>query len=137
VPLAAACGRGATMTLPAGTSAVREVRRVIVGGARRVAALAVLLPVLLTALLAACTTEPAPPPAPPPPTAPPQPSQVVVAVDDLGPGFNPHLLAHQSPVTTALASLVLPSVFRPDASGALRLDPTVATSADVISTEPF
>ena len=42
-----------------------------------------------------------------------EPSQVVVAVDDLGAGFNPHLLAHQSPVTTALAGLVLPSVFRP------------------------
>ena len=124
------------MTTPAGTSAVREVP-VIVGGARRVAPRAWLLCVLLAFLLAACTTEPTPPPAPPPPTAPPQPSQVVVAVDDLGPGFNPHLLAHQSPVTTALASLVLPSVFRPDASGALQLDPTVATSAEVVSDEPF
>jgi ABC-type transport system substrate-binding protein len=58
-------------------------------------------------------------------------------VDDLGPGFNPHLLAHQSPVTTALATLVLPSVFRPDATGTLQLDKTIATSAEVVSQDPF
>ena len=102
-------------------------------GARRrwcVALLAVLL-------LAACTTPAAPAPAPPPPTAAPQPSQIVVAVDDLGAGFNPHLLAHQSPVTTALASLALPSVFRPDINGDLQLDKTVATSAQVTAQNPF
>jgi ABC-type transport system substrate-binding protein len=60
-----------------------------------------------------------------------------VAVDDIGPGFNPHLLAHQSPVTTAVASLVLPSVFRPDATGTMQLDRTVATSAQVVSQNPF
>ena len=100
-----------------------------VGGAwGRPAALVV---VLLAVLLTACTPPAAPAPAPPPPTAAPRPSQVVVAVDDLGAGFNPHLLAHQSPVTTALAGLVLPSVFRPDADGGLQLDRTVATSAQV------
>jgi ABC-type transport system substrate-binding protein len=93
--------------------------------------------VLLAGLLAACTTPAAPAPAPPPPTAAPQPSQVVVAVDDLGAGFNPHLIAHQSPVTTALAGLVLPSVFRPDADGVLQLDRTVATSAQVTAQDPF
>ncbi|MDT7579144.1 MAG: hypothetical protein QOK35_408, partial [Pseudonocardiales bacterium] len=103
-------------------------------GGRRVRA--ALLTALLAVLVAACTTTPAPapPPAPPPP---PQPTQIVVAVDDLGPGFNPHLLAHQSPVTTALASLALPSVFRPDASGTLQLDRTVASSAEVVSQDPF
>lgn len=60
-----------------------------------------------------------------------------MAVDDLGPGFNPHLLAHRSPVSTAVASLVLPSVFRPDRIGQLQLDRTVATSAQVVSEEPF
>ena len=100
-----------------------------VGGAwGRPAALVV---ALLAVLLTACTPPAAPAPAPPPPTAAPQPSQLVVAVDDLGAGFNPHLLAHQSPVTTALAGLVLPSVFRPDADGVLQLDRTVATSAQV------
>jgi ABC-type transport system substrate-binding protein len=91
---------------------------------------------LLTVLLAACTASPAPAPAPPPPP-PPRPTEIVVAVDDIGPGFNPHLLAHQSPVDTAVANLVLPSVFRPDATGKLQLDPTVATSAQVVSQDPF
>ena len=98
---------------------------------------AVLVVALLAALLTACTPPATPAPAPPPPTAAPQPSQVVVAVDDLGAGFNPHLLAHQSPVTTALAGLVLPSVFRPDADGVLQLDRTVATSAQVTAQDPF
>jgi ABC-type transport system substrate-binding protein len=98
---------------------------------------ATLVVALLAALLTACTAPAPPAPAPPPPTAAPQPSQVVVAVDDLGAGFNPHLLAHQSPVTTALAGLVLPSVFRPDADGVLQLDRTVATSAQVTAQDPF
>ncbi|OLT15085.1 hypothetical protein BJF78_16660 [Pseudonocardia sp. CNS-139] len=94
---------------------------------------------LLAAALVACTNEPvAPPPPPPPvPTPQPEPTELVAGVDDLGPGFNPHLLAHQSPVTTALSTLVLPSVFRPDASGAMQLDTTIATSARVVSTDPF
>ena len=98
---------------------------------------ATLVVALLAALLTACTAPATPTPEPPPPTAAPQPTQVVVAVDDLGAGFNPHLLAHQSPVTTALAGLVLPSVFRPDANGVLQLDRTVATSAQVTSQDPF
>lgn len=100
----------------------------------RVAMLVAMLAVLL---LAACTAPAAPEPAPPPPTVAPQPSQIVVAVDDLGAGFNPHLLADQSPVTTALASLALPSVFRPDINGDLQLDKTVATSAQVTAQNPF
>ena len=102
----------------------RQARRLAVG---------VLTAVLV--LLTACS-KPAEPP-PPPPAPPPEPTQVVVAVDDLGAGFNPHLLAHQSPVTTAVSGLVLPSVFRPDATGTLQLDRTVATSAEVVSQDPF
>lgn len=79
---------------------------------------------------------PAAPPASPPPVATEQ-RQVVVAVDDLGPGFNPHLLSDLSPVCTAVASLVLPSVFRPGPDGTLALDTTVASSAKVVSTAPF
>lgn len=78
-----------------------------------------------------------PPPVPAPAAAPVEPTRLVVAVDELGPGFNPHLFAHLSPTTTALATLVLPSVFRPDADGILRLDRTVVTSAEVVSTDPF
>ena len=94
---------------------------------------------LLAVLLAACTNSPVqPPPSPAPvPSPQPEPTKLVVGVSELGAGFNPHLLADQSPVTTALSTLVLPSVFRPDANGALQLDTTVATSAKVISTAPF
>ena len=103
--------------------------------ARPAPPLTALLAAVLVAVLAACTPPPAPPAPPPPAPAPPK--QVVVAVDDLGPGFNPHLLAHRSPVSTAVESLVLPSVFRPDRIGQLQLDRTVATSAQVVSEEPF
>ena len=69
-------------------------------------------------LLAACTTPAAPAPAPAPTDrgAPAQRRSSSPSTTS-GAGFNPHLLAHHSPVTTALASLVLPSVFRPDADG--------------------
>lgn len=108
---------------------------------RGVAALLAALAVLLTG----CTAGPPAPPPPPPaggggpvePGQPPEPSELVVAVDDLGAGFNPHLLAHASPTTTAVAALVLPSVFRPTAGGGLALDTTVVTSATVVETDPF
>nr|WP_246085910.1 ABC transporter substrate-binding protein [Pseudonocardia hydrocarbonoxydans] len=94
---------------------------------------------LLAVLLAACTQVPLaqPPPPEPGPTAQPEPTELVVAVEDLGAGYNPHLLAHSSPLTTAVAALVLPSVFRPGADGTPQLDRTIATSAEVVSTEPF
>ncbi len=62
---------------------------------------------------------------------------VTVAVDDLGQGFNPHLLADLSPVATAVSDLVLPSVFRPSSDGTPRLDTSVAVSARVTATAPF
>ncbi|NMH91578.1 ABC transporter family substrate-binding protein [Pseudonocardia bannensis] len=97
-----------------------------------------MLLVAVLAALAGCTAQPPPQPAPAPAPAPrTEPTRIVVGVDALGAGFNPHLLAHQSPVTTAVAALVLPSVFRPDATGTLRLDRTIATSAEVVSTAPF
>jgi ABC-type transport system substrate-binding protein len=93
---------------------------------------------LLAVLLSACSNTPTtPPPSPAIPTPQAEPTQLVVGVDSIPSGFNPHLLANQSPLTTALATLVLPSVFRPDAQGALQLDPTIATSATVTSTNPF
>jgi ABC-type transport system substrate-binding protein len=98
------------------------------------------MPVLLLLLLivlAGCTDAPVNPPPPPVPTPQPEPTTLVIGIDDIGAGFNPHLLAHMSPVTTALATLVLPSVFRPDSSGTLQLDRTIATSAEVVATEPF
>jgi ABC-type transport system substrate-binding protein len=89
----------------------------------------------------------APPPAAPPPAAPPPPiaqqyptngaKQLIAGVDDLGTGFNSHLISDLSAVSTAVDALVLPSVFRAGADGALHLDTTVATSAKVTSTTPF
>jgi ABC-type transport system substrate-binding protein len=104
----------------------------------RVSRCAALVLALVVALVA-CTNEPVPAPQQPAPvpTPQPEPTRFVVGVDDIGAGLNPHLLAHQSPVTTALATLVLPSVFRPDADGAMQLDPTIATSAEVVASEPF
>ncbi|MEQ3551577.1 ABC transporter family substrate-binding protein [Pseudonocardia nematodicida] len=101
------------------------------------------LPALLLAgllALTACSAEPQPAPAPeePVPTeAVGAPTRVTVGVDGLGPGFNPHLRSDQSTTTTALAAITLPSVFRPDEQGNLRIDPTVATSAEVTSQDPF
>ena len=69
-------------------------------------------------LIGGCTVSPPPAPqstdtaettAPPPPKA----TQIIMAIDWIGPGFNPHLLADQSPVNAAISSLVLPSSFRP------------------------
>ena len=85
-------------------------------------------------LLAACT-DPGRAAAAAPPTdaAAASPPSSSSAWTTSAPGFNPHLLADHSPVTTALATLVLPSVFRPDADGIPQLDPTIATSAEVVS----
>lgn len=94
---------------------------------------------VLAVLLAACTQVPMAQPEPPrpEPTVQPEPTELVVALEDLGAGFNPHLVAHSSPLTTAVATLVLPSVFRPAPDGSLALDTTIATSAEVVSEEPF
>lgn len=93
---------------------------------------------VLAVVVASCSANPvSAPPTAAEPADPLEPSQLVVAVDDLGPGFNPHLIAHQSPTTTAVAALVLPTVFRPDATGVPRLDTTVVTSAEVVEQEPF
>ncbi|MDN5857247.1 MAG: ABC transporter substrate-binding protein [Pseudonocardia sp.] len=104
----------------------------------------IVLLVLVAMLTGACTNEPVRPPAPPAPSvtptptaAPDAPKRLVVGTGKLPAGFNPHLLADTSPVTQALATLVLPSVFRVDAAGVPQLDTTVATSATVTSTDPF
>lgn len=97
-----------------------------------------LLALFVASCVAACTNAPAtgPPPAPTP-TPKAQPTSLVIGVGELPPGFNPHLVADRSPVTTALATLVLPSPFRVAADGTLQLDPTIAASARVIASQPF
>lgn len=63
--------------------------------------------------------------------------EVVVGVDRLAGGFNPHTLADLTPVSIAVAGLLLPSAFRQTANGRWVLDDTLLTSAEVTSTEPF
>jgi len=98
-------------------------------------------------VLTACTADPPPPIEQAEPTTTPAPtpqrSTVVVAIDDVGSGFNPHLLADQSPVANAVAELVLPSAFRavPDPGNpAVTLwvpDDALLLSAEVTDESPF
>ncbi|QCQ90284.1 ABC transporter family substrate-binding protein [Rhodococcus sp. SGAir0479] len=95
---------------------------------------------------AACTANPPPPvestDSPKPTTAVTTKNTVAVAIDDVGGGFNPHLLADQSPVNSAVTSLVLPSPFRPVLDPARPggtgwvLDPSVLVSATVNPSTP-
>ncbi len=99
-------------------------------------------------LVGSCTVSPPPAPqstdttettTPPPPKA----TQIIMAIDTIGPGFNSHLLSDQSPVNAAISSLVLPSSFRPVPDPASptgsrwELDPTLLVSAEVTTDGPF
>jgi ABC-type transport system substrate-binding protein len=110
---------------------------------RRIAVLAGAL-----AFASACTVSPPPAPqstdtsqnpAPPPP----RPYQIIMGIDSIGAGFNPHLLSDQSSVNAAVASLVLPSAFRPipdpstPTGSRWEMDPTLLQSAEVTNTNPF
>ncbi|MDY6997714.1 MAG: ABC transporter family substrate-binding protein [Actinomycetota bacterium] len=99
-------------------------------------------------LVAGCTVSPPPAPqstdttqpAPPPPV---KVTQIIMAIDSIGPGFNDHLLSDQSPVTAAISALVLPSTFRPipdprtPTGSRWEMDPTLLESAEVTSEDPF
>ncbi len=63
--------------------------------------------------------------------------EVVVGVSNIAGGYNPHDVADQSAITTALADVLLPSVFRPGPDGVPELDRTVMTSASVTSADPY
>ncbi len=91
-----------------------------------------------------------PPPAPqstetPRSTAPPplRKTQIIMGIDSIGAGFNPHLLSDLSAVNAAIGALVLPSAFRPVADPATptgsrwEMDPTLLVSADVTNENPF
>ncbi|HEY0804159.1 MAG TPA: ABC transporter substrate-binding protein, partial [Pseudonocardiaceae bacterium] len=97
---------------------------------------------ICAAALAGCTAAP-PPPLVETPAArtsvalPVDTSQVVVGVDGIAGGYNPHELSDQSAVTTALASVLLPSVFRTAPDGTPALDRTLMVSAQVTSASPF
>lgn len=108
-----------------------------------------ILGMLLCVLLAAgCTVSP--PPAPQstetrdiPSTALPRATQIIVAIDSIGAGFNPHLLSDQSPVNAAISALVLPSTFRPvpdpstSTGSRWEMDSTLLVSAQVTNNAPF
>ena len=97
--------------------------------------------------LGGCTVDPPPAPqstATAQPAAPaPKAAQIIVAIDSIGAGFNPHLLSDQSPVNAAISALVFPSSFRPvpdpaTATGSRwAMDPTLLVSADVTGVSPF
>lgn len=64
----------------------------------------------------------------------------MVAIDTIGSGLNPHLIADQGPVTNAVAAMTLPSPFRPVATpGGTEWmpDTSLLSSAEVTSTQPF
>ncbi|SPM31193.1 ABC-type transport system, periplasmic component, partial [Mycobacterium terramassiliense] len=99
-------------------------------------------------VLAACTVNP--PPAPqstdtPHNSAPPpqRPTQIIMGIDSIGAGFNPHLLSDLSPVNAAISALVLPSAFRPvpdpntPTGSRWEMDPTLLVSAEVTNQNPF
>jgi ABC-type transport system substrate-binding protein len=93
-------------------------------------------------LLTACTDSPPPPlvstpPSTVTPTHPADPTQLVVGVDSVKGGYNPHLLANQTTVTRALAELVLPSVFHTGPDGSPQLDQTLMVSAEVTKAAPY
>jgi ABC-type transport system substrate-binding protein len=105
---------------------------------------------VLVSLLAlvACTVSPPPAPqstetsrstAPPPQRK----TQIIMGIDSIGAGFNPHLLSDLSAVNAAISALVLPSAFRPVADPATptgsrwEMDPTMLLSAEVTNENPF
>jgi ABC-type transport system substrate-binding protein len=63
--------------------------------------------------------------------------EVVVGVSNIAGGYNPHDIADQSAITTALANVLLPSVFRPGPDGVPQLDRTFMTSASVTKADPY
>lgn len=107
----------------------------------------VMLLVLSVSSLTACTANPPPPiestDSPKTTPATPTKSTVVVAVDDIGIGFNPHLRSNQSATTNAVASMVFPSPFRPVPSPTVPggtdwvPDTALMVSAEVTPPGPF
>lgn len=122
-----------------------DAREGITKGPRSMRTLAAMASVLVTA---ACTVSPPPAPQstetsqvpiPPPMRA----TQIIMGIDSIGAGFNPHLLSDQSPVNAAISALVLPSSFRPVADSSTptgsrwEMDPTLLLSAEVTNESPF
>src|SRR6201994_2959403 len=103
---------------------------------------------LIGLALSACTVNPPPAPQstntphnslPPPPRV----TEIIMGIDSIGAGFNPHLLSDLSPVNAAISALVLPSAFRPvpdpntPTGSRWEMDPTMLVSAEVTGANPF
>ncbi|KLO30738.1 monoacyl phosphatidylinositol tetramannoside-binding protein [Mycobacterium haemophilum] len=102
---------------------------------------------LVALVVSACTVSPPPAPqstetsrsSPPPPRI----TQIIMGIDSIGAGFNPHLLSDLSAVNAAISALVLPSAFRPapDPSSPTGsrwdMDPNLLVSAEVTNQTPF
>src|SRR5437764_100605 len=105
------------------------------GGARRVVTAR-----MAGAAIVGCAPQPPPLGAPritPPSASPPLVREVVLGVDRLIGGFNPHTLADLTPISEAVAGLLLPSAFHQTPTGQWILDRTLLTSAEVTATTPF
>ncbi|GAA5042390.1 ABC transporter family substrate-binding protein [Nocardia callitridis] len=106
-----------------------------------------MLSVLVVLAVGGCAANPPPPiestDSPKTTVVKPAETTVIVALDTIGTAFNPHLRSDQSPATSAIASLVLPSPFRPvpnpEAPGfsAWVPDQSLVESADVTAEGPF
>ncbi|HEX6404068.1 MAG TPA: ABC transporter family substrate-binding protein [Pseudonocardiaceae bacterium] len=105
------------------------------GGARRV-----VTALMAGAAIVGCAPQPPPLGAPritPPSASTPLVREVVLGVDRLIGGFNPHTLADLTPISEAVAGLLLPSAFHQTPTGQWILDRTLLTSAEVTATTPF
>ena len=92
------------------------------------------------AAIVGCAPQPPPLGAPriaPPSASTPLVREVVLGVDRLIGGFNPHTLADLTPISEAVAGLLLPSAFHQTPTGQWVLDRTLLTSAEVTATTPF
>ena len=104
-------------------------------------------PILVLAGLLAGVASGCTPPGLPAPLAPsatpsvsgvaPDGGSVVIGVDGVPAGFNPHAITDYSPAARAVDALVLPSVSRVRPDGTTVLDPALVDSAAVTSTDPF
>uniref|UniRef100_UPI003D8CB2D9 ABC transporter family substrate-binding protein n=1 Tax=Gordonia sp. B7-2 TaxID=3420932 RepID=UPI003D8CB2D9 len=128
----------------AATTRRATTREATTRGRGRIWLLLVLPMVAITVLVSGCQADPPPPVRDtgplPTPTEYPNAKTVYIATDSVGAGFNPHIASDQSPVTTAIAAMTLPSVFAPVQTPAgvqWQLQKAFVTSAEVTSQKPF